>query len=139
MLKTLAVKKIYLKDVGYNAKNTPHSFFNGDTIAPNLELNFNSQKIGENLYELIMESIVTGMNANSEEMYSVKAVIGGLFEIIGDEDLEIEECLNINCTSILFPYLRQAVDNMIHFSGFPPFIIQPVSFHQIYDSKKAKN
>lgn len=139
MLKTLALKKIYLKEIIYSAKNTPQSFFNGDTITPNLELNFNSQKIGDNLYELIMESVVTGKNAEKEDLYSVRAVIGGLFEIIGDEEIEIEECLNINCASILFPYLRQEVDNIIHFSGFPPFIIQPISFYDIYENKKAKN
>lgn len=139
MLKTLALKKIYLKEVIYSAKNTPQIFFNGDTITPNLELNFNSQKIGDNLYELIMESVVTGKNVDKEDLYSVRAVIGGLFEIIGDEEIEIEECLNINCASILFPYLRQEVDNIIHFSGFPPFIIQPISFYDIYENKKAKN
>ena len=133
------LKKIYLKEVIYSAKNTPQIFFNGDTITPNLELNFNSQKIGDNLYELIMESVVTGKNVDKEDLYSVRAVIGGLFEIIGDEEIEIEECLNINCASILFPYLRQEVDNIIHFSGFPPFIIQPISFYDIYENKKAKN
>ena len=85
------------------------------------------------------KQVVTGKNVDKEDLYSVRAVIGGLFEIIGDEEIEIEECLNINCASILFPYLRQEVDNIIHFSGFPPFIIQPISFYDIYENKKAKN
>lgn len=139
MLKNLVLRKIYLKGLVYDTKNTPQNFFNGSTVTPNLELNFNSAHIENDLYELTMESTVSGKNAGGEDLYSVRAVIGGLFEITGESPLDIEECINVNCASILFPYLRQAVDNVIHFSGYPPFVIQPVSFYDIYQNKKAKN
>lgn len=138
MIKTLMLKKIYLKDVVYKSENTPHNFFNGATVTPKLDLNFQSNKIGDNLYEITMESNVSGVDADGLELYSLKIVKGGLFEITHENEEELLECLNVNCPSILFPYLRQEVDNMIHFSGFPAFYMQPISFYDIYMSKKAK-
>lgn len=138
MIKTLMLRKIYLKDISYKSENTPHNFFNGSTVNPNLDLNFNTNKIGDNLFELTMESNVSGLNAEGIELYSLKIIKGALFEIIYETEEELQECLNVNCPSILFPYLRQEVDNVIHYSGFPAFYMQPISFYDIYESKKAK-
>lgn len=138
MIKTLMLKKIYLKDINYKSENTPHNFFSGSTVTPNLDLNFNTNKIGDNLFELTMESNVSGLNAEGIKLYSLKVIKGALFEIIYENEEELEECLNVNCPSILFPYLRQEVDNIIHYSGFPAFYMQPISFYDIYESKKAK-
>lgn len=139
MIKTLMLRKIYLKDINYKSENTPHNFFNGATVTPNLDLNFQSNKIGDNLYEINMESNVTGVDSEGIELYSLKVVKGALFEITYEEEEDLQECLNVNCPSILFPYLRQEVDNIIHYSGFPAFYMQPISFYDIYMSKKAKN
>jgi preprotein translocase subunit SecB len=138
MEQQLFLRKIYLKNISYEAFDTPQKLFSGITINPNLDLNFSYSKVGENIYELVMESNIIGKDNNNEDVYKIKVINGGIFEINGTEE-EIETCLNVNCTSILFPYLRQEVDNIVHYSGYPPFYIQPISFYEIYQNKKAKN
>jgi preprotein translocase subunit SecB len=36
----------------------------------------------------------------------------------------------------LFPYARQSVSDMILGGGFPPFLLQPINFEQLYRDQR---
>lgn len=138
----LMIQNIYSKSLTYECYNTPHVFYQGLTLKPNLQLSFSINKINEDLYEVVMVNIITTTadveNSEPVLIYKIEASKAGLFRVSGYEGEELDEILNINCPSILFPYLRQEIDNLIHYSGFPSFAIQPVSFYAIYEDKKAQ-
>jgi preprotein translocase subunit SecB len=45
---------------------------------------------------------------------------------------EIEPLLGIGCPTILFPYLRETISDLIARGGFPAVLLSPVSFEALY-------
>lgn len=137
----IILKNVYTKKMLSEGTNTPQVFYQQLSLKPNLELNFNINVLGEsseNMYEIVMTSKVTTTDQNNNVVSVIQVEKGGLFNITDVPESELEEVLNVNLPSIIFPYLRQEVENIVHYSGFPPFHIQPISFYTIYESKKSK-
>lgn len=136
--KNLVIQNVYIKELNYKSGNTPNVFYQGLTLKPELKLNFTYSKIDEELYEVVIMMNVDTLDQEGNAVNSIYTAQAGLFRISGFEAEELEQILNINCPSILFPYARQEIDNIVHYSGFPSFAIQPVSFYQIYENKKSE-
>ena len=45
---------------------------------------------------------------------------------------ELDPLLSIACPTILYPYAREAIADLVTRAGFPPVVLQPMSFEQIY-------
>jgi len=57
------------------------------------------------------------------------------------EESKIEKILLIDCTTLLFPFARRIIANNTIDSGFPPLMIDPIDFSDLYkrrDSTLAK-
>lgn len=46
---------------------------------------------------------------------------------------ELERVAHINCAAILFPFLREFIADLTRRAGFPPFLLPPVNFVNLYD------
>jgi preprotein translocase subunit SecB len=58
----------------------------------------------------------------------------GIFHICDVDEQTLENTLNIVCPTMLFPYLRAAVDSIATQAGLLPIGLQPVNFEVLYDS-----
>ena len=56
----------------------------------------------------------------------------GLFQIVGVPDEEMGPLLGIGCPTIIYPYARETVSDIVTRAGFPPVVLAPVSFEAIY-------
>lgn len=135
---SIIIKSVYTKRMNYTSENTPGIFFKKTDFHQNLELNFAINKFENSHYECVMTSIVKTNNDEGNVVSQISIEKAGFFEVKDVPEDELEEVLNVNLPSILFPYLRQEVENIVHYSGFPPFHIQPISFYNIYQNKKSK-
>ena len=45
---------------------------------------------------------------------------------------ELKPLLGIACPTILFPYLRETISDLVIRGGFPPVLLAPVSFEALY-------
>ena len=41
--------------------------------------------------------------------------------------------------SILFPYIREVVSNLVSRGGFPQFILPPMNFESMYEQRKSNS
>ena len=48
----------------------------------------------------------------------------------------LDKIASINCAAIIFPYLREAVADIIRRSGLPQLNLPPVNFVELYNEKK---
>lgn len=135
---SITIRVVYTKRMNYESQNTPKIFFEKSVFNQNLELNFNINKLNEDHYEIVMQSAVKTTNERDETVSQIFVEKAGVFEVKDVPENDLEEVLNVNLPSILFPYLRQEVENIVHYSGLPPFHIQPISFYDIYQNKKSK-
>lgn len=127
----LALQKIYLKDASFEAPNAPHVF--NEEGQPQLQLNL-SQKVStlaENVYEVVLSLTLT-CTVNDKNAYLCEVQQAGIFAIAGFDQGSLEAVLSTYCPNTLFPYARQAVSDMVQNGGFPPYLLQPINFDQIY-------
>ncbi len=71
-------------------------------------------------------------------MFQVELVYGGLFQINGIPDTDLEPVLLIECPRYLFPYARRMISDLTSEGGFPPFMIDPIDFVAVYTARQAQ-
>ena len=49
-----------------------------------------------------------------------------------DAPLGLNAILGIACPTVVYPYLRETIQDMIARGGFPPVILAPLSFEALY-------
>jgi len=125
-----AIEKIYIKDLSLEIPNAPNIFLERDTPEINMQLGGKNQRIDEGLHEVLLTVTVTA-KIKDKIMFLVEVQQAGIFRIRNVSDEEIDPVLGIGCPTILFPYLREAVSDVVTRAGFPPVILSPVNFEAI--------
>lgn len=127
----IVLQKLYVKDASFEAPNAPQIFQEeGQT---NLQLNM-SQKVGnvaDNVYEVLLTLTLT-CTLGEKTAYLAEVQQAGIFGIAGFDNRNLEAILSTYCPNVLFPYARQVIGEMIQNGGFPPYLLQPINFDQIY-------
>ena len=74
------------------------------------------------------------LTAKAEErtLFLAEAVQAGIFSVRNVPAGELDALLGIGCPTILFPYLRETISDLITRGGFPPVLLSPVSFEALY-------
>ena len=65
-------------------------------------------------------------------LFLAEAVQAGIFSVRNVPAEELDPLLGIACPTILFPYLRESISDLITRGGFPPVLLDPVSFEALY-------
>jgi preprotein translocase subunit SecB len=127
----VAIQKIYVKDASFEAPNAPMIF--QDPGQPNIQLNLNQkvQTIGDNVYEVVLTVTLT-CKINDKTAYLAEVQQAGIFGMMGFDQATLHAMLGTFAPNALFPYARQAISTLVLDGGFPPFVLQPVNFDQIY-------
>lgn len=134
-----ALQRIYVKDISFEAPNSPAVFQQPFKPKVGLDLNTSSQQVGEDLFEVVVK--VTAQVTHSEEgttSFLAEIEQAGLFRISGIEGQQLDHTLGAFCPNVLFPYARECIDNLVNRGGFPPLMLAPVNFEAIYAQKKKR-
>jgi len=134
-----ALQRIYVKDLSFEAPNSPSVFQQPFKPKVGLDLNTTSRQVGEGLYEVVVK--VTAQVTHSEEgttSFLAEIEQAGLFRISGIEGQQLDHTLGAFCPNMLFPYARECIDNLVNRGGFPPLMLAPVNFEAIYAQKKKR-
>ena len=79
-----------------------------------------------------MKSTIEG-----DAQFQIELVYGGLFEITGVPESDLEPVLLIECPRFLFPFARRIISDLSTDGGFPPFMLEPIDFAAVYTSQRA--
>jgi preprotein translocase subunit SecB len=135
---TFQIEKIYVKDLSLELPNAPQVFMQSDQ--PQLEVQIATEATGvtEGIFEVTVGVTVTA-RAGERTVFLVEAVQAGLFRIADVPDEEMGPLLGIGCPTILYPYARETVSDMVTRAGFPPVLLAPVSFEAIYAQRAQES
>ncbi len=125
------VQKIYVKDVSFEAPNSPQIF--NEQGQPDLNLNLNQRvgKLSDEVYEVVLGVTVT-CTLEDKTVYVAEVQQAGVFGLTGFDERNVDFMLGTYCPNVLFPYARQAVSDLVGSGGFPPFFLQPINFEALY-------
>jgi len=125
------IEKIYVKDLSLEIPNAPQVF--GEQAQPQLEVQINTRggQFAEGYFEVSVSATVTA-KAEERTLFLAEAVQAGIFSVRNIPQEELDPLLGIACPTILFPYLRETISDLITRGGFPPVLLAQVSFEAIY-------
>lgn len=130
------IEKIYVKDASLELPNAPHIFLEQGSPAINVEVHTKAEQLNEGIFEAALTVTVTSKLENDKTVFLVEATQAGIFQINNVPQEDIEPLLGIACPNILYPYVREVVSDMVVRAGFPPVVLQPMNFENIYQHQK---
>jgi len=125
------VEKIYVKDVSFEVPGAP-AVFNEQT-QPQLQMNLQQavQRLNENAYEVVLGINLT-CTIGDKSIYVAEVKQAGVFGLAGFDAATLDGMLGVHCPTVLYPYARQLISDLIQAGGFPPFFLQPINFEALY-------
>lgn len=139
--KSFTITAQYLKDISFENPKAPYSIMSGDKPSININLGLNAEPIHENTFEVVLHVQATATDNEEAVIFIVDVKYAGLFTIEGGlfSDEDKEAILMIHCPNLLFPYLRRIVSDSTRDGGYPPLMLSPINFLDLYKQKKAND
>lgn len=134
--RSMAIEKIYVKDLSLENPAAPQSFFNQEPPQVEVGLRTRGEQIEEGVYESVLTITVTARHGE-KTLFLVEAAQAGIFRIGGVPLQEIQPLMAVTCPSILFPYVRETIADAISRAGFPPIHLDPINFEAVYQQQLA--
>ena len=131
------LRNLYIKDLSYEAPNVPGIFRQEWKPETSLQLDIKVANLEENTHEVLLTVTVT-TKVGEDTAYLIEVQQAGIVTATGFPQEELGPLFYVYCPSLLFPYARQAVSDLILKGGFPHQLLQHVSFDQIYARKVAE-
>ncbi len=132
-----SLQRVYLKDVSFEAPNTPQVFTKEWKPEVKLDLNTGAQKLDDTHYEVSIKVTVTATN-QEETAFLVEIVQAGLFVLANIPEDQVRPMLGALCPNILFPYLRENVDSLVIKGGFPALVLAHINFDALFQQRLAQ-
>ena len=131
------IEKLYVKDLSLEVPNAPQVFMQVESPALEIQVRHESAQFTDTLYECTVTVTVTA-RAGEKTMFLVEAAQAGIFSVRGIPAQDLEPLLGIGCPTILYPYVREAISDLVTRAGFPAVLLAPVSFEQMYMDRKQQ-
>lgn len=125
------IQRLYVKDVSFEIPNAPGIFSDAGQADIKMSLAQRVEQLEENVQEVVLTVTVTA-TVGEKTAYLVEVAQAGIFLISGFNEQAMHAVMNTLCPTTLFPYARQAISSLVGQGGFPPLMLQPVNFDQLY-------
>ena len=126
----LALQSVYLKDCSYEAPNGPRVDNNWNPQI-NLDLHTGASGLSPELTEVVL-TVTVAAKQNDVTIFLVEVKQAGIFLIRNVTEEDAKRAFGTVCPSVLFPYARAAVSQLVTQGGFPQFLLPPVNFEALY-------
>lgn len=137
----LAIQKIYVKDLSFEAPHTPEIFLEQTPPQVDLQMHNSAKTLDENTHEVTLTITVTvtiDVDGKDKTVYLVEVKQAGIFHLEGFNEEQLTQIGATACPNILFPYARETISDVIIRGGFPPLLLNPVNFDAVYQQELAK-
>jgi len=134
----ISIQKIYVKDFSFESPHAPMVFTKSDwEPKTNLNLRSTHSEIGEGNHEVVLTLTVETKHEDNT-LFLVELHQAGIFNITGYEGEELAAIVGSFAPSVLFPYGREVIANMVSKGGFPEFVLQPINFDALYAQSRQE-
>jgi len=127
----LAIQKIYVKDLSFEAPNSP-AVFSGE-MNPTADVHFSNRAsaLGDDNHEVVL-TVTVKVRAEERTIYLVEVQQAGIFTVRGFPSEHLGAILATACPNTLFPFAREAICDLVVKGGFPQLLLAPVNFEVLY-------
>lgn len=129
--KQFAIQKVYVQDISFETPNTPQIFQEKWEPETNMQLGNKAVVLADGVHEVTLSITVTA-KIGDKTAYLAEIQQSGIFNISGYDQNELSAMVGSYCPSILFPFAREAIADLVTRGGFPQLLLSPVNFDALY-------
>jgi preprotein translocase subunit SecB len=128
----LAIAAQYVKDLSFENPGAPQTLL-PSTQAPQIEVGVDVQarQLTEDRFEVDLK-ISANAKRGEQTLFLVELHYAGLFQLKNIPRDSLQAVCLIECPRILFPFARRVVADATRDGGFPPLMLDPIDFVELY-------
>lgn len=131
----------YTKDFSFENPNAPMSL-SGDVSQNskiNIVVNVEATPMADDHFEVVLQLEASAKEEGDKVVFNAELFFGGVFKLHNCPADSVHPMVMIECPRILFPFARRIISDAIRDGGFPPLMIDPVDFTQLYRDSVLAN
>ncbi len=124
----------YVKDLSFESPNI-RKLMTSQADNPNLnvEMNVAPEQVAPDVFETTLAFKARAESKSIGIIFDIELEYAGLFRIEKAPPEVLDAILNIQCPTLLFPFVRRIVADMTRDGGImPPLMLDPVDFAALY-------
>jgi preprotein translocase subunit SecB len=128
----------FVRDLSFENPRAPNSL-RAQASPPQIDLSveMNARARTDDLFESDLKLTVSAVS-EGETVFQIELLYGGLFQLAGIPEADVEQVLLIECPRFMFPYVRRIIADLTGEGGFPPFLLDPIDFAAVYHARRAQ-
>lgn len=132
MTAPLVVNAQYVKDFSFENPHAPQSLV-ASPAQPKIDVQVDvkARSLAENVSE-VMLTIRAEASAGDKTAFIVELAYGGVFTLAPMPAEQARAILLIEAPRLLFPFARQIIAEATTNGGYPPLVLQPIDFVDLY-------
>ncbi|HEY2070515.1 MAG TPA: protein-export chaperone SecB [Rhizomicrobium sp.] len=126
----------YIKDLSFENPGAPFNLQDRPQIELGVDLQ--AKRLDPQHFEVELKLRVSA-KAEDKTVFIIELVYGGMFMVHGEppEDF-LQQVLLIDAPSLMFPFARRVIADVVRDGGMPPLMIEPINFAALYRSRAAE-
>ena len=131
----------FTKDLSFEVPGAPEIFL---TLreAPQIDIALDVQarrlQEGQETYEISLNIRADAKTKEGATAFIAELVYCGIFTLNGVPDQMLEPVLLVECPRLLFPFARNILADVTRDGGFPPVLLAPIDFVQLWQSRRGQ-
>lgn len=131
-----SLQGVYLKDCSFEAPNGPRVVGEWNPQI-SLDLNTAAETVNAETREVVLTVSVTA-KVNDAVAFLVEVKQAGLFGVRNLSEGDHRRAIASVAPTVLFPYARAVVSQLVSLGGFPQMLLPPVNFDALYARSLAE-
>ncbi len=128
------IQKLYLKDCSIEQPNSPAVFINQTSPEIDIQLDISVTRLEEIVFEVVVKSVLT-IKQQEKVALLIELHQAGIFDIDIADAVQLDQVIGIACPTIIYPYLRSNMADLIARAGFAPVHLSEINFQALYEQR----
>jgi preprotein translocase subunit SecB len=128
------IQRLFVRNISFESPMAPDVFLS--TWKPQIKIDLNTQHkaLGDDRHEVILRLTVTA-TLEDKTAFLAEVEQGCIATVVGFADAQKSQMIGAYIPSMLFPYAREAIDNLVTRGSFPALMLAPVNFDALYQQR----
>jgi preprotein translocase subunit SecB len=129
----LDVNAQFIKDLSFENPQILKLLQAGEQL-PDIDIKINVNHIAQETQDTHEVSLIVNAKGtkNGSDVFVLELNYAGVFTIKNIDQALLHPILMIECPRILFPYARNIISDVTRDGGYPPLLLKPVDFADLY-------
>lgn len=131
------VERIYIKDVSFEAPQSPALFLEEWQPDVGLDVQVSNQAVEGGAHEVVLHLTLT-VKKDDQAVIVVDIKQAGIFTVLNFPAEQAKPIIGVHCPTILYPYAQQLCSQLVQQGGYPPLYLAPINFEAMYQQQQAE-